>query len=103
MSLTTRAWTAWKSLSLPWRRRRLAGPPSLPSPPHSLLHTANTTTTTTGTDLDGNTYWEHTDALGRRPRRIVAYKRAEADYVDYKLTRAFFFFPARPRACRALT
>lgn len=48
-----KAWLAWKSLKLPWRKRFLAG------------H-----------DLAGNTYWEFKDALNaQRMRRIVHYPR----------------------------
>lgn len=103
MSLTTRAWTAWKSLSLPWRRRRLAGLSFLPfpPPPNSLLHTANTTTTTTR----------------HRPRRqhiLGAHRRARPPPSSNRRIQAHrsrlrrlqadaYVFPARPRVCRALT
>ncbi|RDA83490.1 hypothetical protein CP532_7056 [Ophiocordyceps camponoti-leonardi (nom. inval.)] len=72
VGLLSRAWFAWKSLRLPWRKRFLAG-----------------------YDLFGNTYWEFRltsrgppskDAVRGEPwRRIVTYPRSTA-YSDVKVS-----------------
>ncbi|KAK5637419.1 hypothetical protein RRF57_013131 [Xylaria bambusicola] len=93
-SFVLRAWHQWKSLRLPWRKRFFVG--EFPFPPirQTTSKTANPLTHTfTGSDPQGNTYYELRQPRGDAPegsphRRLVYYPRS-THYSEVKVPPAW--------------